>query len=187
MNVAYIGWLAGIIDGEGNFTIRILFRQTKTLGRRARFHAQLTIVNTRKSMIDRVSQIYDELGIKCRVWIRNRDNRKTQYCIIIYSTALRTLIPLIKPYCDKQEEIEILEDFLDKTKKRKNSGNIYSNEELQERERIRQKMVGLHGGQARKISTRMANECLLSDEEVQNHKQRRLDICKKMEKARQKR
>ena len=66
---------------------------------------------------------------------------------------------------------------------KKGSGNIYSNEELQEMERIRQQLVSLHSTTAQKLSKRMANECLLSDEEIQNHNQRRLNICKKMRTA----
>lgn len=183
MDRAHIGWLAGIIDGEGNFTIRILFRETKTLGRRARFQPQLVIANTRKTMIDRIAKIYDNIGITNRIYIKDRRKYnprwKICYQIIIYATGLRTLIPLIKPYIDKQEEIVILEEFLRKNK-RKGSGNIYTNEELQEMEKLRQSLVEIHGEQARKMSTRMANECLLSDEEVKAHKQKRLDICKKM-------
>ncbi len=183
MDRAYIGWLAGIIDGEGNFTIRILFHNTKTLGKRARFQPQLVIVNTRKSMIDKIAQIYDELGIKYRIYERDRSlknpNWKICHHIIIYATGLRILIPLIKSYCDKLDEIEILEEFL-KTNKRKGGASIYTNDELQNMEKIRLKLVDLHGTTAATLSTRMANECLLSDEEVQKHNQRRLEICKKM-------
>ena len=46
LNDFELGWLVGIIDGEGCLGIRILNHKTKHYGIRPRFQPQLVISNT---------------------------------------------------------------------------------------------------------------------------------------------
>ena len=174
----HIGWLAGIIDGDGNYTIRILKHKTKTMGLRVRFQPQVTIVNTNRDIISCAEKIFDNLNIKYNVSSRQREEKYRRiYQIIVFSTGLRILLPLIKKWCMKWEEVEILEDFL-KTNKTRGSGKPYTNDDLLKIEVLRQRLIKLH--HVRVPVTRFANEFLLTDDQIEKHKKDRINICRKM-------
>ncbi len=163
-----VGWLAGIIDGEGCLTIRMITSETKSLGKRAKFQPQLSICNTNKRLIDKVEKVFEQIGIeKYRTYKRERKSKvqtKTQWEIMLYATGLRKLIPEIKGICTKTEEIELIEKFLE-TNTRKGSMNPYTNEELLKMEELRWKLVELHGLQAKKLCKPMPKECLMTPEQ----------------------
>ena len=181
MDMKKVGWLAGIIDGEGNFTIRIMFHKTKLFGNRARFQPQLVVCNTRRTIIDKIAKIYDELGIEYRIYARTCKipNSKQQWHVIIYANALRQLLPLIEDILDKRDETDLIAKFLE-TNKMKGSANPYTNEQLQELEKLRQKLIALHGNNAKKLSKRLAIEHLLTPEQIEAHDKYMENNIKKM-------
>lgn len=62
-----IGWLAGVIDGEGSLT---LARRSDSHA----YHAWLTITNTYLPLLERAMSICRRLGAE-RVYLHNNDNR----------------------------------------------------------------------------------------------------------------
>ncbi len=173
MNDLSLGWLIGIIDGEGCLTVRIQKHKTLSFGIRSRFTVQLGISNTNKFIIDRIEEIYKSLNIKYARYGRDRTNyspnSKYQWEIIIYANALRILLPLLREYSMKQEEIDILLQFL-KEGKRRGSTNPYTKDELLEREKLRQRLIKLHGMPAQKLSIHMPADNIVSDSEIKSYK-----------------
>jgi len=154
-----IGWLAGIIDGEGNFTIRVRENKEVSRGLGVRIQPQLTIVNTNEKIIRKVERILDDFGIKHgKVRVRRRDkepcakewhkNSKPQYIIEIFGTGLRKLLPMIKDISCKKEEIEIVMKVLEMRYRGKGE---WTEEELRKVFKLREKLVKLHGRQAVKL------------------------------------
>ncbi len=171
-----LGWLTGIIDGEGCLTIRILHRKTKHYGIRPRFQPQLSIYNCSKPMMDRISSLFIEIQVKHRNYLRRRNTEKNQmqYCIDVYSNGLRILLPLIKERADKKEQVEILLESLHITKKNLNRGHkgawgsaLTSNETLQKFDELRTRLQQLHGRQSKSLLKLKANDYISEKQEVQ--------------------
>ncbi|RLF66126.1 MAG: hypothetical protein DRN30_02720 [Thermoplasmata archaeon] len=151
-----IGWLAGIIDGEGCFTIRLLKRKTKYYGVRIRVEPRLSIVNTNEEMINKIISIFEKIGIKkYGKNLRKRKEAKDQIVVTIYTTGLKKLLPLIKDICIKKGEIEIIEEvikFQEEKKRGKWGRHIhYTVEDLEYLYNLRNKLLELHGRQAKKL------------------------------------
>lgn len=155
-----LGWLIGIIDGEGCLCIRIRHGKTKHYGIRPRFQPQLTIANTEEEITDRCSRILTELSVKHRSFFRKRNikNAKPQYCIDVYSTGLRTLLPLIKKHSAKFKQIDILIEALKLTEGNKGRGHKgawgaapITNEVLARFDDLRLQLTELHGRQSKSL------------------------------------
>lgn len=164
-----LGWLTGIIDGEGNYTVRLLKSQTKNLGFRVRFQPQLVICNTIKNMILRISKIYDGLGIKHTIFKRQpkMPNSKLQWYIIIYSTGLRILVPHIYGKSEKDNEIRILKKFLDCGYR--GGRTPYTEQELRDKQKLREELIDLHGNQAKKLTKNHAYAYIVSDDKIKEY------------------
>jgi hypothetical protein len=68
-----IAWLAGIVDGEGCFTVkRPIVRKTFNAGRKTSYQVWLVVCNTSQAMVVRMAEILRTLGIRHqpirRVW-----------------------------------------------------------------------------------------------------------------------
>ena len=174
MDDRYIGWLAGIIDGEGCFTLRILYHQTKTLGKRARYQPQLVICNTVESMIDRICVLYDEIGIKYRKYLIRRSSKnprwKDIYHVIVLAPGLRILLPLVSDLLIKKKEADIFMEFMSQSKAR-GCQNPYTSAEIQGFEVLRQRLIALHGNQAQKLSKPISGVKHVSDAEMKEYKE----------------
>ena len=158
MENSEVGWLAGIIDGEGCLCLRILLRKTRAHGVRPRFQPQLTVVNTDEEIIRRASRVLASLGVKHRVFERNKKHGKKQFCIDVYSSGLRLLLPQISGLLCKNREAEILMRALqmgEENRTAKHAGSWGSqpipNERLVEYDSLRSQLVGLHGRQAKSL------------------------------------
>lgn len=166
------GWLCGIIDGEGNFTIRIHFHETKSLGKRARFGPQLVICNSDLNIIEKAERILNAFEIKNRKYVVRRSlknpNHQDLWHLIIMSTGLRILIPMVMPFIEKRREAELLMQVLDYSKSR-GSSNPYTNEELIKIDELRKELISLHGNSAKKLSKNMAQECNIPKEELDKY------------------
>lgn len=175
-----IGWISGIIDGEGNFTVRLHTHNTLTCGLRPRFQPQLIISNSDDSIIDKVCSIYNALGIKCRVYVQKRSlnnpKHKDMINVIIHSNGLRILLPLIMNHICKRREAEICLEVINIC----GTGDIYSNEMLDKLENFRYELMCLHGNQAKKLYRPMPKECYCTDEQIVEYKRWKKDNASKI-------
>jgi len=154
-----LGWLVGMIDGEGCLHIRIHHRKTKHYGVRPRFSVALNITNTEEEMTVRCAQQLDSMGIKNRQFFRDRkDKGKRQYCVDVGPTGLRLLLPQIKNLSCKHAQMDILLEALEISLKNKCSGHQgawgrqpMTGETLEKMDSLRMKLTELHGRQSKKL------------------------------------
>ena len=154
-----LGWLTGLIDGEGSFTLRIHVRKTKTAGERPRFSPQMTITNTDEAFINRACGILHELGIGFYRQKRQKGGKnKVQYEVMIYANGLRMLLPKIVNRLGKKREAELMLEACALTKanhRRKRNGNhggvVIAYDVLQRFQAIRMELQTLHGRQSKKL------------------------------------
>ena len=160
MNDIELGWLAGIIDGEGNLSIKHHKNHTKKFGERLGFYAELTVVNTNEEIVRRCQEI---TGIG-KVFFRDKKQpSKRLWCWRIYSTGLRQLLPKLLPHLAKRKEAEILMRAMDITGTRHGmkdywGGQFRTNDEIIELFKLRDNLIDLHGLSARKLATVISPE-----------------------------
>lgn len=101
------GWLAGIIDGEGCIHIDV--------DPRGGSHPYLTVTNTNKLIIEKVSDIWQRLGIGCRIQTRaNKHRNPIQDVQIIGFKRLKPALIAIMPYLvGKADEALLLYRFVE--------------------------------------------------------------------------
>jgi hypothetical protein len=154
-----LGWLAGIIDGEGTTTIRMKIRKTKNYGLRPRFWTEVSIVNTDLMIINNCRRILDDIQANYRVNGRDRKkyNCKYQYVVTLNGNGIKKIIPLIKHLCMKRPELEILEQALELGNKNQiRTGNKdgfkgkspMSDDVLKKFDDLRTSLFHMHGRQA---------------------------------------
>jgi len=177
-----IGWLAGIIDGEGNFTIRCRVTHSKILNKdRLRFWIELTIVNTDINVINKLEKILTNLNIKYRRYYRDRKipNSKRLHMITLSTKRLQKLIPFIEKEVSKQKEIKIIKNALNIISNRKKA--YISNENLKKLNDYRKALLEIHGNQAKKLARNLVKkEYLLTEEDLQKLKNFYKERCYKM-------
>jgi len=112
---AKMGWLAGIIDGEGCITMRVYKRTT---GNYWRSCALIVITNTSKIMLEEIHQILSSLRVG---HFFREDSRKTVTKKRIFSLRIDGLkrcqkfLPLIIPYLiAKRPQAEVLLRFVNR-------------------------------------------------------------------------
>jgi hypothetical protein len=131
-----LGWLGGIIDGEGCITL------SKAVNRKYKcVHPRLTVANTCPKMIKRIMQIFDKYHIA--YWVRVRKG-KNGTSIKRYGSPylplteiriqgfkrLRRLLPLIRPHLtSKDEKADILNEFIEKRLTKRGYNTPYSEDE----------------------------------------------------------
>ena len=98
--------------------------------------------------------------------------------VMLYSESLRLLTPYIDGRICKQREIDIIKTFLRENHKR-GSTTPYTAAELQEKDRLRQELIMLHGAHAQKLAVLMSDDCAMSDEQMAVIKKARYDKVRK--------
>lgn len=58
-----LGWLAGMIDGEGTVAFSVYWRKTETWTNEVRVKPQIIVSGTDKTMLERVADIIGRLGV----------------------------------------------------------------------------------------------------------------------------
>ncbi len=112
-NLIEIGWLAGMIDGEGSFILRK--RQSE---KQKQIQAMVCWTNTDKNIVDKFREILNKAGIRYYVMTKRRSGshlgKKPRTDIQIYRyRELNKLLDLIKPYlASKKEKVEIIHQFV---------------------------------------------------------------------------
>ncbi len=114
-----LAWLAGIVDGEGCFSVkRPIARQgAHRCGQRTSYQAWLVICNTSEPMMRRVRSIYDALGVTGakprRVWKGKKATRWQHWLEIAQKHELLRVTQAILPHLTaKRDEALVVEWFL---------------------------------------------------------------------------
>jgi len=116
---ADLAWLAGIVDGEGCFSVkRPITRQgAHRPGHRTSYQTWLVICNTSEPMMRRVRSIYDALGVTGakprRVWKGKKATRWQHWLEIARKHELLRVTQAILPHLTaKRDEALVVEWFL---------------------------------------------------------------------------
>jgi hypothetical protein len=136
MDREWIGWLAGIIDGEGHISI--------SPNGGSQHCIFLGITNTDKSIIDKVSEITGHGYIKRK---RTREEWKDTYQWLITARQARFVLSSVLPYLvGKRERAELAIDLQTRIENHKgNRGRLgITEEEFNIREDYRNDMIFLN-------------------------------------------
>jgi len=105
---AEMGWLAGVIDGEGCMHIDLEPRNGA--------HPYLTITNSNFVLAEKVAGIWHRLGVGCRIQTRKRHNPRhspVKDVMVIGYRRLEKALAAILPYLvAKQDEGLLLQEFI---------------------------------------------------------------------------
>ena len=142
---AEIGWLAGILDGEGS----IILSNTKVPVSKERYqHAEriqyapkITMVNTDPELIAKYVKLLDKLGVGCGVYEKNSVNRlgnKQQWQVMVSRMkSVKIFLDLLLPHLTcKKAKAELLLRFINLrlnkvgAKGMTNEDRAYSTEEI---------------------------------------------------------
>lgn len=106
-----LAWLAGIMDGEGTFSI---IYQGKKYG--DAYIARITLSNTDIAMINEILKILDSYEINGHLWKeepRKKQHKAAYHITINKLNKLKKLVELILPYLvNKKPNAEILNRFV---------------------------------------------------------------------------
>jgi len=108
-----IGWLCGIIDGEGTITLRFHRRKNN----RPLIKPVVTIINTDRLIIDKILQIYEKLDIP--YWITETAGTKRWKTRWTVETSgirrLKRLLPhIIDHLVGKKQQAQIVQEWIEK-------------------------------------------------------------------------
>ncbi len=114
-----LAWLAGIIDGEGCFSIYSVTRIDAVMPSPS---ANLTITNSNRLLLDRCKKIFDELNIKYLYHDpkngHQRGRRVMRIRVKNYS-SMRKLIELILPFLvGKRDQASVMLEFVSRAGER---------------------------------------------------------------------
>jgi len=117
MEIVLLNWLAGVIDGEGSFTLN---KRCGVNSGQDSFITRLQIGNTDMGLIKKVSEIFVSLGIKFYYSLHNPDKRfpNAKRYIIINIEGYRSMSKLIeavdgKLYThQKSQQIKLFKEYI---------------------------------------------------------------------------
>jgi hypothetical protein len=119
LNDTDIAWLAGIIDGEGCFSIKrpIVRKSGERVGYKTCYQVWLVVCNTSEPMIERVRSILEAAGIKHqpirKVWKGDKATRWQWWIHIAKKRELLRATELLLPHLTaKKVEAEVVAWFL---------------------------------------------------------------------------
>lgn len=114
-----IAWLAGIVDGEGCFTLKrpIVRLSGARKGSNTSYQCWLVLCNTSKAMMDRVVRIYADLGVEHpkmrKVWKGSKATRWQYWIHVQKKHELLKITEILRPYLvAKRLEAEVVAWFL---------------------------------------------------------------------------
>jgi len=104
-----IGWLVGIIEGEGCFTIQK--RQNK---KSMSYTPLIQITNINPEIILKASRIIKELQIPCYIYLQKQGDYKLCYRIVTLGIMrVKKFLDVITPYIEcRQEQLQTLATFV---------------------------------------------------------------------------
>ncbi|KKR33036.1 MAG: hypothetical protein UU37_C0003G0041 [Candidatus Gottesmanbacteria bacterium GW2011_GWA2_41_12] len=122
MQSSQIAWLAGIIDGEGCFSIFRRTNKSKNGNIIITPTASITITNSNLAIIEECRRILNTLGVKFTLKNpRNSKSRLLERLDIRNYISILHLIDTSLPYIiGKKEQAILMREFVDKALKRRN-------------------------------------------------------------------
>lgn len=117
-----IAWLAGIVDGEGCFSVKrpIKRKSGRRAGAKTGYQLWLVICNTSKAMVDRVVAILATAGVRHqpvrRVWKGKKATRWQFWIHVARKHDLLRITEILPPHLTaKKTEAEIVHWFLSRS------------------------------------------------------------------------
>jgi hypoxanthine phosphoribosyltransferase len=102
-----LGWLAGIIDGDGYFSL--------LRGSKDQYTPVIGVTNTNMIIINKTKELFKTLEIKAYISHKNDDNKAHKICYTVHSQGLTQclkLINYIEPYIlGKKEQLSTLKGY----------------------------------------------------------------------------
>ena len=119
-NVADIAWLAGIVDGEGCFSVKRPIARGDGGPGRSPYQVWLVVCNTSKPMVDKIVKILADLEISHqpvrRVWKGSKATRWQFWIHVARKDQLLRLTQILLPYLvAKHDEATVVEWFLSRS------------------------------------------------------------------------
>ncbi|OGG08863.1 hypothetical protein A2154_02210 [Candidatus Gottesmanbacteria bacterium RBG_16_43_7] len=116
MQFVKIAWLAGVIDGEGSFTIFNRKNKSKNGNFIVTPTANITITNSNKALIDECEQILKNIGVKYSLKNpRNSTTRTLERLDIRNYKSIMILINILLPYLvGKKDQAILMKEFVKK-------------------------------------------------------------------------
>lgn len=112
----WIGWLAGLIEGEGCVNIA---RETRQKGYRRGLHYRgyITLTNTSASLLERAADVIEaitERRPKVNSWLKPTDRWKRRHTIYLASHwEVRAVLSAVRPYLvSKAQQADSLASFM---------------------------------------------------------------------------
>lgn len=132
-----IAWLAGIVDGEGCFTVKRPIRRKsgENAGKRTSYQLWMVVCNTSKPMMDKMQSILETLGIEHqpmrKVWKGARATRWQYWLHVAKKAQLLKLTKILLPYlvAKKHEALTVIW-FLEKACKESNYRSSQFDQEI---------------------------------------------------------
>lgn len=107
-----LGWLVGIIDGEGMVELHSRYRTKNSLDLRP----TIQVSNCDKAIIDRAAGIIKSLGVGCFVSYNRGDTTRRENWTIVVQGLKRTAVflPIITPHLtgEKRVKAKLLQEFV---------------------------------------------------------------------------
>lgn len=115
-----IAWLAGIIDGEGCFSIKRPIPKRKTPHRKTSYQVWVVLCNTSESMVRRAESILKDMGVEHqpirRVWKGQRATRWQFWLHVARKHDVLRMTEMLLPHLTaKKTEAEIVQWYLSKS------------------------------------------------------------------------
>jgi hypothetical protein len=105
-----IGWLAGIIEGEGCFSLQKKVNRTNTS-----WTPLIQITNTNQEIIQKSQRIIKDLGLACYVYVQAQ--KKARICYRVVTLGLKRVqrfLDVIEPHIEcRKEQLECLKIWVD--------------------------------------------------------------------------
>lgn len=173
-----IAWLAGIVDGEGCFTVKrpIKRKSGKRSGDSTSYQLWMVLCNTSKPMIDRVSMILSENGVQHqpirRVWKGKKATRWQFWIHVARKRDLLRLTEILLPHLTaKRDEAEIVFWYLTRACQK----TVYRTSAVEAAVLDSMAVIKRNGGEAPSEVKAMLREVIPSQAESGNHEPCGLD------------
>lgn len=111
-----ISWLAGILEGEGCFTVqtRTIVPKRKGGMRMPSYTPLIQVTNTNELIIEKTQRIMKELGIGCYVYLQKQSGYRSCYRVVVLGLKkCQTFLNIMKPYIEcRKPQADCLDAFI---------------------------------------------------------------------------
>lgn len=116
-----IGWLAGIIEGEGCFTLQKRANRAKTS-----WTPLVQITNTNPLIIQKAQRVLKDLGLGCYVYTQAQKRYRICYRVVTLGLKrVQRLLQVVEPYIDcRKEQLESLKVWVNSRLSRERGAEI---------------------------------------------------------------